>query len=69
MNARAVYPRPTIEVAGMDGNVFSVIGRVSRALRLVGAPNEEVERFKSEVLNSRDYDHALRICMAWVDFE
>jgi hypothetical protein len=47
-----------------DGNVFFIIGRVSRAMRDQGFTDEEVRAFQAEA-SSGDYDHALQTVFAY----
>jgi hypothetical protein len=61
-------PRFNIEVQllGKDGNAFSVMSSVTRALKRDGQPPEVIEEFKTEAM-SGDYDHVIRTCMKWVE--
>jgi hypothetical protein len=61
------HPLPRALV-GTDGNCFSILGRVERALRRAGVSDEEIKQFQSEA-TSGDYDKLLQACMAWVDVE
>jgi hypothetical protein len=60
-------PKTDIEVqlSGEDGNVFFIIGRVSKALKR-GGREDLVEEFQREA-RSGDYDHALQTCMDYVE--
>lgn len=60
------YPDIEVELSDMDGNVFAIIGRTSRALRRGGVSKEERDEFSAEAM-SGGYDHALQTVMAWVD--
>lgn len=53
------YPHITVKLVGEDGNAFSIIGRVQRALRTKGVSAEEIDAFRAEA-TSGDYDHLLR---------
>jgi len=72
-NARAAesstpkFPHVHVQLTGQDGNVFSIIGRVQRALREGGASNEDVDAFWEQVSNAHSYDEALLTIMRWVD--
>lgn len=59
------YPEVTVELLGGDGNAFSILGKVRRALREGGVPSNEIEAFGKEAMSS-DYDHLLRTVMQWV---
>jgi hypothetical protein len=60
------YPNVTVPMAGQDGNVFAVIGRVNKALRRAGVSAAEISEFTAEA-TSGDYDNALMTVMRWVD--
>ncbi len=61
-------PKFDIEVnlSDNDGNAFSIIGRVQKALRQAGASKTQLKEF-SEDATSGDYDHVLQTCMKWVN--
>lgn len=60
------YPDVHVDLVGEDGNAHNILGLVRRALREAGVPKAEVaEYFKAA--QSGDYDHLLRVTMAWVD--
>lgn len=59
------YPEVIVKLLGGDGNAFSVLGKVRRALRDGGVANTEIEEFSKEA-TSGDYDHLLRTVMQWV---
>ncbi len=60
------YPEIEVELSGVDGNVFSILGKVRSALRKAKVPNEDIQEFTDEA-TSGDYDHALQTCMDYVD--
>jgi len=60
------YPDIEVQLVGNDGNAFSIIGAVSKALKRANVPIEEVKLFQEEAM-SGDYDNVLRTCMNWVD--
>lgn len=55
-----------VQLSGMDGNAYSILGRVRRALREAGATNDEISEYFNEA-TSGDYDHLLRVTMNWVE--
>ena len=55
-----------VELTGVNGNAFSILGTVARALKKGGATSDEIEEFRTEAM-SGDYDHLLQTCMKWVD--
>jgi hypothetical protein len=62
------YPDVTVELSGQDGNAFMILGLVQKALRKVGATDEEIRAFHAEA-TSGDYNKVLQTCMAWVNVE
>ena len=59
------YPEVEVKMSGEDGNAFSIMGRVSNALRRAKVPKAEIDAFLNECA-SGDYDHLLQTCMRWV---
>ena len=59
------YPAVTVTLVGQDGNAFSILGRVAKALAKAGADKEERDSFLDEAM-SGDYDHLLATVMSWV---
>jgi hypothetical protein len=59
------YPDIEVQLSGTDGNAFSVIGRVSKALRRAVGPEAAAE-FAAEAM-SGDYHNVLATAMRWVD--
>lgn len=60
------YPNVKVQLSKQDGNAFSVIARVRKALRKAAVPDSEIETFQNEAI-SGDYDHLLQTAMKWVD--
>ena len=60
------HPDISVQLVGQDGNVFNLMGIVSRALRENGF-GDEVDDFVSEVTSSKSYHEALAVMMQWVD--
>tara|TARA_Y100000310_G_scaffold335418_2_gene417430 strand:+ start:209 stop:475 length:267 start_codon:yes stop_codon:yes gene_type:complete len=56
------YGKVTVQLVGEDGNSFSIMGRVSLALRRAGWPPEKIKLVKDEMMSS-DYDHLLRTAL------
>lgn len=54
-----------VQLSGEDGNAFSIMGRVTKALRREGATREEVEQYTQES-TSGDYENLLRTAAKWV---
>jgi hypothetical protein len=61
------FPDVRVQLAGKDGNAFSIAGRVRKALERNGHYAEGSEFF-SEAL-SGDYDHLLQTVFRWVTVE
>ena len=59
------YPKIEVQLTGEDGNAWSVLGRMRKALRRAKIGNDEIEQFTKEATNG-DYNHLLATCMEWV---
>jgi len=59
------YPEIQVQLVGLDGNAFSIMGRVMSALKEAGVPKEEVDEYYAES-TSGDYDHLLQTAVRWV---
>lgn len=60
------YPDIEIRLLGEDGNAFSILGRVRRAMYRSGLGDTEWGDFYCEA-TSGDYDHLLMTTMKWFD--
>lgn len=60
--------KPTCRLSGTDGNVFAVIGNVSRALTKAGQ-SEKAKEFKEKAFKSDSYDAVLVLCFEYVEVE
>lgn len=60
--------KPTVELIGGDGNAFSILGKVIRALKKAGYDQSAIDDYRKEA-TSGDYDHLLETTMAWVEIE
>ena len=60
------YPNVKVNLSDEDGNAFSIIARVRRALLKAGVRPDQIEEFCTEAM-SGDYDHLLQTAMKWVD--
>ncbi len=58
--------KPTVKLIGQDGNAFSIMGRVKKALRRAIFDQEYIDQYLSEA-TSGDYDHLLVVSMKYVD--
>lgn len=59
------YPEINVQLSGLDGNAFSIMGRVSSALRAAGVSPEERKEYTEESM-SGDYSHLLKTAAEWV---
>ena len=64
----AEYEKPTVTCIGEDGNAFAIMGRVMKAMRRAGAPQELIAQYQKEA-TSGDYDNLLRVTMKYVEVE
>ena len=60
--------KPTVKLVGEDGNAFSIMGRVKKALKHAGADKEYIDKYLKKA-TSGDYDHLLVVSMGYVDVE
>ncbi len=60
------YPKIKVRLSGENGNAYSILGRVRRAMLKGGVPESEVAEFSKEA-RAGDYDHLLQTVMGWVD--
>jgi hypothetical protein len=60
--------KPIVKLIGLDGNAFSILGRVKLALRRAGADKEYIDQYLSEATTG-DYDHLLAVTMGYVEVE
>ena len=59
------YPKIEVQLTGKDGNAFSILGAVSKAMKKAKVAPEEVKAFMKEAM-AGDYAQLLRTCMTWV---
>ena len=55
--------KPKVKLVGEDGNAFSIIGRVSRALK----PSGKDAEFREKAFAAQSYDALLRLAMEYAD--
>lgn len=60
------YPHVEVRLSGTDGNVFALLGRVVRALRIAGVSPSEILEFQNSVFGCGSYDEALQLFMRTV---
>jgi hypothetical protein len=59
------YPHITVQLTGEDGNAFSILGRVTRAMKRAGLERFTIDEFTNEA-TAGDYDHLLLTVLRWV---
>ncbi len=57
--------KPVVQLVGIDGNAYSIMGEVKSALTREGNSNEIVEDYLSQAM-SGDYDHLLAVSLAFI---
>lgn len=60
--------RPPCKLIGTDGNVFSIIGRVRRALEQ-DDQSDRAREFVKQALESNSYDAVLALCFEYVEID
>ena len=66
--ASADRPKPRVRLVGTDGNVFSIIGLVRRALKDAGE-DERASEFVARAFASKSYDAVLALVFDYVEPE
>lgn len=59
------YPEVEVDIYSIDGNAFSIMGAVTKAMRRAGIPKEEQDAYFKEA-TSGDYDNLLATTAKWV---
>jgi len=62
-----VKVKPTIELAGRDGNIFFIIARAQKALRRIGEDKAALAMQQRIDTEAEDYDVALAIVLEYVN--
>lgn len=60
--------KPTCKLIGQDGNVFGIIGNVSRTLKRAGQADKAKE-FTEKAFKAGSYDEVLAMLQDYVDVE
>jgi hypothetical protein len=60
--------KPKCKLTGIDGNVFNIIGTVSRELKRAGQ-HEKAKEFQTKAFTSESYDAVLSLCHDYVEVE
>ncbi len=62
------YPDITVRLTSSEGNAFSILGKMIRALKRAKVSQDEIDQFQDDAI-SGNYDHLLQVCMEWVEVE
>jgi len=62
---KMAHTKVQVKLIGEDGNSFSILGRVSKALKRSGQPEAAAEYLKRAT--EGDYDHLLMVTLEYVD--
>lgn len=60
------YPDIEVQLTGVNGNAYAILGKVRTALKEAGVPIEVRREFSVEAM-SGDYDNLLVVCTRWVE--
>lgn len=60
--------KPPCKLIGEDGNVFNIIGKVTRTLKSAGQ-RESANEFTKKAFECGSYDEVLRLVMDYVEVE
>jgi hypothetical protein len=58
--------RPKVRLIGEDGNAFSILGIVSKALKSAGADKDYIDQYLKKAMDG-DYNHLLGVTMEYID--
>jgi hypothetical protein len=61
--------KPKCRLIGEDGNIFNLMGIVSRTLKEAGEPEKADEMIRRITSGAKSYDEALSMLMEYVDVE
>jgi len=62
------HQKPVLDIDNVDGNVFAIIGAVSKALKKEGL-REYADEFRRVALECSDYNDVLTLTHKYVDWE
>lgn len=60
--------KPTCQLTGTDGNVFSIIASVTSCLKKAGL-KEQADEFTTKAFECDSYDAVLQLCFEYVEVE
>ena len=56
------FPKVKVKLVGEDGNAFSIMGRVVKAMRKAKCSDEDIKAYRTAA-TSGDYNNLLRVTM------
>lgn len=59
------YPKIRVQLTGEDGNAFSIMGKVIRAMKKANVSKDDIDSYTKEATEG-DYNHLLATTMKWV---
>lgn len=62
------YPQVKVQLVGEEGNAFTIMGRVAKAMRRAGLSKEQIEEYQAEAM-AGDYNALLATTMKYVEVE
>lgn len=60
------YPNVRVQLVGLDGNAFAILGRVCKALREAKVPSEEISLYMKQATGG-SYDKLLQTTISYVE--
>lgn len=63
------FPHVVVKLIGSDGNVFSILGATTGAMRLAGVDAEDIMALRNGIFDCESYQAALRLIMETVTVE
>jgi hypothetical protein len=61
-----LYPDIKVQLTGVDGNAFGILGRCLKTCKRADISADEVAKFTKEA-TSGDYSHLLATCVKWFE--
>jgi hypothetical protein len=58
--------KPLVKLSGVDGNVFSIIGTMTRSMKAEGL-FKEAQEFSRKAMDCHSYDAVLQLCFEYAD--
>jgi len=65
VHGKGLYKHVRVNMYGVNGNAYNILGVVKKALHKVGAPDEHVRAFLVEAM-AAGYEELLDTCSEWV---